>query len=182
MIRFTIEKVGGSYQGACYPFSKPSSREHGFLGPVACSSSPSGELYVGGMHESGWGGGNNVGNVVRLRPTGRFPFGIREARACPGGFELEFTGPCNRELAGKVESYTITAYRRVWKGGYATPDSDRHRGAVRAVEVEDGGLRVKLTVDRLQPGFLYEIHTRPLRGDDEEMWPQVAYYTLNVLP
>ena len=32
-----------------------------------CAVSPRGDLYVGGIRDSGWGGANNIGEIVRLR-------------------------------------------------------------------------------------------------------------------
>ena len=37
-------------------------------GPLICAVAPDGSLFVGGVHDSGWGGGNNIGEIVRLRP------------------------------------------------------------------------------------------------------------------
>ena len=64
----TLQQVGDTFQGAAYPLSiPPRIRRRGFLGPLVCAVSPSGELYVGSIRDSGWGGGNNVGEIVRVR-------------------------------------------------------------------------------------------------------------------
>jgi glucose/arabinose dehydrogenase/mono/diheme cytochrome c family protein len=180
LIRFTLEKVRGRYQGACYPFSRSPAKDEGFLGPISCAASPRGELYVGDIRDSGWGGGRNVGAVVRLRLDGEVPAGIREARAWSGGFVVEFTKPLDSAPASDPSSYSISAYRRVWSGGYATPDQDRHAVAVSEAAVLDGGRAVRLRAAPLQPGFLHEIHVRSPAG--ETLWPSIAYYTLHEIP
>jgi glucose/arabinose dehydrogenase len=181
LIRFTLQKVRGRYQGACYPFTRAPAAGEGFLGPVACAVSPRGELLVGDIRDSGWGGGRNVGAVVRLRLEGEVPPGIREARAWSGGFLLEFTRPLDPAPASDPSSYSISAYRRVWSGGYATPDRDRHAVAVSDAAVLDGGRAVRLRVAPLRAGFLHEIHVRAAAAG-EPLWPSTAHYTLNEIP
>ncbi|MCZ6794412.1 MAG: c-type cytochrome [Planctomycetota bacterium] len=183
LIRFTLEEVDGVYQGATYPFSRPTPAGGGLLGPIGCAVSPRGELYVGNIHDSGWGGGDNVGTVVRFRMEGELPPGILEARARPDGFELEFTRPCDPDRATDPESYSVSAYRRIWKGGYATPDRERHRPEVTPRGISEDRRRVRLEVRPLRAGFLYEIHCRPLGpGGEEAWWPATAYYSLKVIP
>jgi mono/diheme cytochrome c family protein len=182
LIRFTLERVGETYQGACYPFSLPAAGKAGFLGPISCAVSPSGDIYIGCLHESGWGGGNNRGSVVRLRREGDLPFGIREARAAPGGFLLELTEPCAPGPASDPASYTVTAYRRIWHGGYSTADQDRHQVEVLKASPAADMRSVTLALRPLRAGFLYEIHARPLRGDGKPLWPSLAYCTLHVVP
>src|SRR5204863_1100693 len=114
LIRMTLQRVGDTMQGAAYPLSiPPADPARGFLGPLVCAVSPRGELYVGSIRDSGWGAGNNVGEIVRVRvEPEQLPCGIAEVRATPDGFVLDFFQPINRELAGRVESYTIQSYRR----------------------------------------------------------------------
>ena len=67
----TLQNVGGTMQGAAYPLSLDHGEDfhaHGFLGPLTAAVSPRGELYVGDIRDSGWGGGPNHGAVVRLTP------------------------------------------------------------------------------------------------------------------
>ena len=82
LIRMSLQKVNGQYQGAAYLFSRPPvDGEATFEGPVCCAISPRGELYVGSIHDSGWGGGQNTGSIVRLQADREMPLGIDEVRA-----------------------------------------------------------------------------------------------------
>eukprot|EP00913_Durusdinium_trenchii_P028308 g26536.t1 len=141
LIRFSLQKVDGVMQGACYAFSKPNSGVGGknFTGPLCGGVAPDGAIYIGSIYDSGWLGGRNTGDIVRLVPNGKLPNGIRELRATADGFEIEFIQPVNREEATKPASYSISGYTRVWKGSYATPDSGRHTLKVTAAVLSKNG-------------------------------------------
>src|SRR5439155_18470218 len=132
LVRLTLQRVGDTYQGAAYPLSiPPQDLRRGFLGPLICAVSPRGELYVGSIRDSGWGAGNNVGEIVRVRiEPERLPCGIAEVRAVHDGFVLDFFRPIDREVAGRVESYTIQSYRREATPAYGAPDLDRQTDKV----------------------------------------------------
>src|SRR5690606_26422146 len=82
LIRISLHKVGDRFEGACYPFSAaPKGNERTFLGPVTCQVSPEGDLYVGSIRDSAFGGGSNQGELVRIRFTDALPAGIAEMRS-----------------------------------------------------------------------------------------------------
>ncbi|MBI1904518.1 MAG: c-type cytochrome [Planctomycetia bacterium] len=183
LVRLSLQKVGHTYQGAAYPFSvEPEKVEHGFLGPVVCEVSPAGEIYVGNMRDSGWGGGSNVGNIVRLTRSGDWPLGIAEVRAVAGGFEIDFTGAVDARAAARRENYSISLYRRVSTPAYGGPDVDRQTAQVSGVTVADDGRRVRLAVDKMNAGFVYEIRVKDLGPRGVALRPVEAFYTLRILP
>lgn len=185
LIRFSLQKIGDTYQGACYPFTLPEdqvAQDQRLLGPICCAVSPNGDLYVGGLRDSGWGGGNNVGELVRIKPSQNVPLGIREVRAWRDGFVIDFTGPIDAAAAADVAKYTISSYRRIWKGTYATPDSDRRMEKITRVEIAGDRRSVVLTLDSMRPGFVYDIHLKSIGPAGQALWPAEAYYTLNQVP
>jgi glucose/arabinose dehydrogenase len=184
LMRFTLQRVGETFQGAAYPFSTPTPANGvGFDGTLCAGVSPQGDLYVGCIHDSGWLGGLNVGNIVRLRPKGEVPAGIREIEADASGFRVTFTQPVDRERAADPAAYTLSAYTRVWEGAYATPDSQRHRADIAKVHVADDRLSVHLDVERLRAGFVYELTVGRIGPDPNvPLWPMVGHYTLNRIP
>ncbi|MEX0819088.1 MAG: c-type cytochrome, partial [Pirellulaceae bacterium] len=109
LIRMSLQKVGETYQGAAYPFSydtPPTGPP--LLGPLVCAVSPGGDLYVGGIRDSGWGGANNIGEIVRLRPQfDQLPCGIAQVQATSKGFIVEFTSPIDRHAASQQDSYSV---------------------------------------------------------------------------
>jgi mono/diheme cytochrome c family protein len=185
LMRFTLQKIGDTYQGACYPFTLPEDQvppDQRLLGPISCAVSPGGDLYVGGIRDSGWGGGSNVGELVRIRPSAAPPLGIREVRATGEGFAIDFTGPIDATAAADHAKFVISSYRRIWKGAYATPDSDRRTEQIRRIEVAADRHSVVVTLNDLRPGFVYDIHVSPIGPNATPLWPADAYYTLNQVP
>ena len=185
LTRFSMQEVDGVLQGAAYRFGLPHVEDEttGFIGALCGAVGPGGDLYVGSIHDSGWLGGLNLGDIVRLRPNGKLPAGIRELRAFGRGFKLTFTAPVNREAAADPKNYAVSAYTRVWKGGYATPDSGRHKVTVTDVKVSADGRSVELTVDQLKEKYVYEVTCRRIGVDQEKpLWPTTAYYTMTVVP
>lgn len=185
LVRFTLQRVGETYQGAVYPFSLPVAVDprEGFLGTLCGAVSPRGDIYIGSIHDSGWLGGPNIGDIVRLRPNGKLPVGIREIRSAAGEFIISFTGPIGRTAAAKRENYEISGYTRKWQGTYATPDSGRHSLEIQSVEVAADGLTVILHCARQQEGHVYDITCGKIGPPGQvSLWPTVGYYTVNRMP
>jgi mono/diheme cytochrome c family protein len=183
LIRMSLEKVGGTYQGAAYPFSvEPAPGEPTFEGPVVAAVSPEGDIYVGNLRDSGWGGGQNTGSIVRLRSGGPLPVGIAEVRALADGFAVDFTGPVDRARAADRDNYSVASYRRVTTPAYGGPDVDREGESIVDVAPSADSRRVVLRLGRMRPGFVYELRLKNLAGNDRTFFPAEAHYTLKVVP
>ncbi len=183
LIRMTLQRVGDTFQGAAYPLSiPPSDPQHGFLGPLVCSVSPRGELYIGSIRDSGWGAGANVGEIVRVQvQPDKLPCGIAEVQATPEGFQIDFFRPIDRRLAGHIENYSVQSYRREPTPAYGSPDRDRRTEKITGVTVSNDARRVTLKLTKMRPGFVYELRLKNLAGGGV-FHPAEAYYTLNVVP
>lgn len=192
LIRMSLQKVGDTYQGACYPFSydKPKKGD-GLLGPISCAISPDGELYIGNIRDSGWGGGPNIGEIVRIDPPkspDALPAGIAEVTASEAGFTITFTQPVDTQLAADPASYSVESFTRVSTPAYGGEDKERRAEKITAVELAPDRRSVLLKFKELRPGgYVYEFHVKNLAGDDmagkdQEFFPAEAYYTLNVVP
>lgn len=154
-----------------------------FEGPLCCGVSPKGEIYIGSISDSGWAGGQNTGSIVKLKGNGQRPNGIREIRATRDGFDIDFFAPVDRARATNPEHYSISGYTRVWGGAYATPDSDRHRCKVLAIELSDDGKTAKLKVDsRKSPNYVYDISCREVADPDKPLFPAYGFFTLHRIP
>jgi mono/diheme cytochrome c family protein len=184
LIRMTLQRVGDTFQGAAYPLSiPPSDPQRGFLGPLVCGVSPRGELYVGSIRDSGWGAGNNVGEIVRVQiQPDKLPCGIAEVRATRDGFVMDFIRPIDRDLAARTDSYTIQSYRREATPAYGGPDRDRRTEKVTAVSVSSDARRVTLKLAEMRPGFVYELQVKNIAPGGGEFHPAEAHYTLRVVP
>jgi hypothetical protein len=183
LIRMSLEKFGDAFQGAAYPFSvEPAVGEPTFEGPVVCAMSPRGDIYVGNLRDSGWGGGQNTGSIVRLRPVGGVPVGISEIHAMPDGFSIDFNAPVDRDRAGEATNYAVSSYRRAATPAYGSPDVDRETESIVNVGLSPDLRRVVLRLKRMRSGFVYEFQLRSLAGEKQTFFPTEAYYTLrNVL-
>jgi hypothetical protein len=185
LVRFTLERVGETYQGAVYPFSVPTpvNSRSGFIGTLCGAVSPRGDIYIGSIQDSGWLGGTNTGDIVRLRPNGKLPVGIREIRATASRFAISFTGPIDKSAAAQARNYDIAGYTRKWQGTYATPDSGRHKLEIQSVDVADDGLSAIVHTSPQQTGHVYEINCGKIGpAGQTTLWPSVGHYTLNVMP
>ncbi|HUG91669.1 MAG TPA: PQQ-dependent sugar dehydrogenase [Planctomycetaceae bacterium] len=185
LVRFTLQKVGDTYQGAAYYLSRPDGGAGGenFSGPLCVAVAPNGDLYVGSIHDSGWLGGQNTGEIVRLRPNGDLPNGIRELRATADGFDIEFFYAVDPAAATRPEPYTVSGYTREWGGAYATPDTGRHKLDIQEVTLTNGGRTVQLTVPGRKTGHVYEVTCGEIGTSDQRtLWPATAHYTLHRIP
>ncbi len=182
LVRFSLQDVGGEVQGACYALTESAEQLPDdapvFLGPMCGTVGPDGNIYVGNIHDSGWRGGQNTGEIVRMTPESEFPNGIREVRAVSDGFEIELLEPIDAQTLASKETYDLVGYTRVWEGDYATPDSGRYRPAIEEITVSDDGRTVRLKVDELRTSYLYELHLAESLG----LFPRSAFYTMNLIP
>lgn len=181
LVRMSLECVGGIYQGAVYPFSRPPAEgEQSLLGPLVCQVAPDGDLYIGNIRDSAWGGGANNGSLVRLRAEETLPVGIAEVRANRDGFEIRFTQPVDDLAAREAKFYSLSSFRRIPTPDYGGPDQDRRTEKILAVEPAADARSVHLKLGELREGFVYEIRIRSREGTRWE--PAEAYYTLNRRP
>jgi cytochrome c553 len=184
LIRMSLQKVGDTYQGAAYPLSiPPDNVEDGLLGPIVCAVSPKGELYVGNIRDSGWGAGNNVGDIVRIKiEPEKLPCGIAEVRATRDGFTIDFFRRVDRTKALDAANYSVASYRRESTPAYGGPNLDRRSEKIQSLELSEDGKRVTIKLADLRAGFLYEFQLRPLTRGKEPFHPAEAHYTLNQIP
>ncbi|MFK7769026.1 MAG: ThuA domain-containing protein [Mariniblastus sp.] len=178
VLRATTEKVNGVWQGACYPF-----REGFATGLLAVQFTPNGNLIAGGTNR-GWPvRGPKDFAVQRLDWTGLVPFEIKEIKAKPKGFEIEFTKPVNRELASKPDSYQLKTFTHIYRQGYGSPEVDQTAPTATAAVVSDDGLKVTITVDGLVQGHVHDFFLPNIESsEDEKLLHTSAYYTLNEIP
>ena len=185
LVRMSLQQVGKTVQGAIYPFSfDVPKQEETFLGPLSCAVSPRGDLYVGSIRDSGWGGGNNIGSLVQMRFNPKqLVAGIAEVRAQPGGFKIVFTRPVDRQRAASLENYSLISYTRVSTSAYGGSDKDRRIEKPSRVVVAADRMSVDLFLGELRQGFVYEFRLKDLAGSAQQPFhPAEAYYTLRAIP
>lgn len=176
--RVFLEKVGGEYQGACFRFRS------GFDSAVVrMDFNEEGQMFVG-LTNRGWSSlGSSAYGLQRLVWTGKVPFEIKEMRAKPDGFELEFTRPVDMESAMNLKSYRMKNYTYLLQAKYGSPEILTQKNSIQDVSVSDDGLTVRLTVDGMRQGYVHELTCINLksRQGDTLLHPN-GYYTLNRIP
>jgi hypothetical protein len=178
IIRASLEKVNGEYQGACFPFWG-----QGLLGPLTLAFDPKGRLWVGGITEPGWMAQPDRGAVFRIDFTGRVPFEMQSIDVLPRGFRIVFTAPVSPRTARDAAAYQLQHYRYEYTGGYGSPELDRTRVAVERVDVSPDGGSVDLTTGPLVKDRVYLIQAPGVRSaKGEALVHPVGAYTLNEIP
>lgn len=178
LARVYLEKVGGAYQGACFPF------RNGFdCGINRMCWGSDGSMFVG-MTNRGWGSlGRKPFGLQRLVWTGKTPFEILEMKAQPDGFELVFTQPVDRKSAGDVSSYRMKSFTYYYHEPYGSPEIMNRQLTITGAVVAEDGRSVHLQVDGLRAGFVHELSaTGVLNADGQSLLHTEAYYTLNTIP
>ena len=184
LIRMSLQRVGDTYQGAAYPLSlEPSSPEKGFLGPVVCAVSPRGELYIGSIRDSGWGAGNNIGEVVQVKIVpDELPAGIAEMRVIKTGFEIDFLREVDAARAADPANYSLSSYRRESTPAYGGSDLDRRIERIDSIQVAPDRRSATIEVGKLREGFVYELQLKNFTDDGGVFYPAEAHYTLRQKP
>ena len=178
IIRASLEKVNGEYQGACFPFWGK-----GLLGPVVLAFDPKGRLFVGGITEPGWMAQPDRGALFRIDFTGQTPFEIQTIHARPNGFQLVFTQPVDPQTAVAAVSYSIEHYRYEYTGAYGSPELDRTPLAIAKIELAPDGRSVELQTGALIKERVYMIGATGMKSaKGEALVNPIGAYTLNEIP
>jgi hypothetical protein len=176
--RVFLEKIKGRYQGACFEFRR------GFgSGNVPTMLTKDGSLWVGGTNR-GWGSrGTAPGALDRVTWSGKVPFEVLEMRIRKDGFDLVFTQPVDKALAGKPGSYAMKSWTYIYQSAYGSPEVDPAQQTIRSAEVSDDGLRVTLGVDNLKIGSIHELKLAGVKSvEGKGLLHDTGWYTLWQLP
>ncbi len=179
IIRMTLEKVKGVYQGAAYHFRS------GFdSGVMRFGWGVDGSLFVGSTNR-GWGSvGSKDFALERLVWTGEIPFEVKEVSARPDGFVLRFTQPVDPAISADPQSYQVTRFTYLYHRAYGSRAVEQETCPVVIAQVADNGLSVRIVVAGMRTGFVHEVKASGLRrhGDGAPLLHDTAYFTLNAFP
>jgi azurin len=177
VMRMSLEKINGEYQGACYPF-----REGFQSGVLRMRWGLDGSMFVG-QTSRGWAAkGSSVFGLQRLEWTGKTPFEIKEIKSMPEGFLLEFTEKVDKKTALDPESYGINSFTYKYHHYYGSPVINSKKLNIKAIEVAEDGMSVRIAVDSLRLGYIHEIKLEGIKNlKDQNILHPVGYYTLNAI-
>lgn len=180
--RAYLEKVKGQYQGAVFRYTQGLE-----AGVNRITMGPDGAIYAGGLGADGnWGQeGKLKFGLQKLAPNGGNTFDIKEMRAVPGGFDLEYTQPLSAATAEELaKRYQAEQWRYTPTADYGGPKIAEEKLTVRSATLADDGRTVRLRLDGLKPDRV--VHVRSLRPfaaeSGETLWSTEAWYTLNEVP
>lgn len=179
IMRVFLEKVNGEYQGAAMDFRK------GFQsGVLRMAWAKDGSLFVGETNR-GWGSAGEANEgLQRLVWNNKVPFEMRTIRAMPDGFEIEFTKPVDKASAEDLASYGVESFIYKYHAVYGSPPVNQETNAIKAVKVSDDGMKARIVVNKLRPGYIHHITLEGVRAKDNaySLVHPSAYYTLNNIP
>ncbi|MBI1370701.1 MAG: hypothetical protein GC162_18845 [Planctomycetes bacterium] len=178
MLRVSLEKVNGEYQGACFPFRS------GFAsGVFRMCYGKDGSMFVG-MTNRGWtSAGVAAYGLQRLIWTGKTPFEILSMHATPDGFDLTFTQPVDRTTAGDPASYAGSSYTYEYHAAYGSDEILTKPLVIRSATVAQDRMSVHLVIDGRRELYVHELHADGVRNKDgQPLLHPVGYYTLNAIP
>ena len=178
VMRVSLEKVNGRYQGVCFPFRS------GFQsGCNRLAFGPDGKSLFVGQTARGWGslGGKQYG-LQRLVYTGKPPLEVETVKITKSGFDVVFTKPVvapkKLDEAASVKSFTYTYF-----GNYGCPEIDPRVEKVSATKLSADGKTLSFDVAGRRPGRVYDMHFTDISTEDgEKLLHEDAYYTLNEIP
>ncbi len=178
IMRVSLEKVNGRFQGACYPFRQGLSS-----GAVPVRFASDGSLFVGTTNR-GWGArGGKPFSFERLVWTGKVPFEIQEMKAEPDGFTLTFTKPVDPKTAGDIASYKVETFTYIYQAAYGSPEVDKTTPNVTKVTVAPDNKSVRLELSKLEEGHIHQLTAPGVRSmENAPLLHNIAYYTLNYIP
>jgi cytochrome c551/c552 len=178
VMRMTLEKVNGKYQGACYPF-----REGFQSGALRGRWGLDGSLLVG-MTSRGWGStGTDQYGLQRLVWNGEMPFEMKNVRAMPDGFEIEFTQPISRKTAEDFASYELKSFTYKYQHEYGSPIINSEETPLRAAIVSENRMKVRLVLGNLRKGYIHQVQASGITNDaGQPLLHDISYYTLNDIP
>lgn len=176
--RVFLEKIGGEYQGACFPFRS------GLASAVLRLGQGQDGSVFAGLTNRGWSSlGTASYGLQRLVWTGKTPFEIQEMRARENGFELVFTEPVDPKTAADPKSYQMTSYTYRYHSTYGSDEILKQSPKIVAANLSADGMSVVLKVEGLRELFVHELWCRGVRNQDgHPLLHADAYYTLNRLP
>lgn len=176
--RVFLEKVGGEYQGACFPFLD------GFASAVfRLEFALDGSLFVG-MTNRGWSSlGSRSYGLTRVRYDESPIFAIKEMKAKSDGFELVFTEPVDTESVMADGAFEMSSYTYEYSSRYGGEEILTEQHEISDVALSDDGLSLSLKVENLRPLYVHELRTNDLKSRDGRALDHPnAYYTLNKIP
>lgn len=178
VMRMTLEKVNGKYQGACYPF-----REGFSSGLIRMRFGIDGSMF-GGMTSRGWAStGPESYSLQRLVWTEKVPFEMKNISAKPDGIEIEFTLPVDRKIAEDASRYEVNGFTYHYHHHYGSEVINNEKCDITGIIVSPDNRKVRLVLSNIREGYIHEVKLRDFFSETNvNLLHNTAYYTMNQIP
>lgn len=179
IIRVSMEKVNGQYQGAVYPF------RDGFESGILRMEWGNDQSLFVGMSDRGWNStGRKREGLQRLVWNKKVPFEIQSIKAKSDGFEIHFTLPADSASLVDPANYAIAGFDYLYHQTYGSDVMDKQDGVITAILVGEDSKTVRLVVDGLREGYIHELKLDGIRSKENNrpLLHDFAYYSLNSIP
>ncbi|MFH5832864.1 hypothetical protein [Halalkalibaculum sp. DA384] len=175
IVRVMLEKVQGEFQGATTSFIDSTGLN---IGNNRLAFSPEGELWVG-QTDHGWPGDQGIQKITW---NGIVPMEVLTMSLTKKGFELTFTRPVDPKTASDPDRYHFERYYYKYHQPYGSDRYGINNIKVSEAEVSGDHKKVNLTIEDLEPGFIYDMRIQGLRAENgDSLVHNRVYYTLNRL-
>lgn len=179
VMRMSLEKVAGKWQGACYPF-----REGFQSGIIRLLWGQDGSMFVG-MTSRGWAAtGKSPFGLQRLVWTGKIPFEMKTITSKPDGFLVTFTMPVDRKTGEDPASYSLNSFTYKYHSTYGSPIEDARTVPIRGIILSSDGLSARIVADStLREGYIHEVKAEGVKSasGNLSLLHNTGYYTLNAI-
>ncbi len=173
--RVFMEKVGGEYQGACFPFVSGLQSA-----TLTLNFLQDGSMIVG-QSNRGWNSyGNRSFGLQRLVPTGKVPLEVKKLEALNDGFKFTFTQPIQPTnwSQTKAQSYTYLLTAK-----YGSPEVDPKPLQLSDWTLSKEGLSLSVKCANLRAGYVHEFELPEIFSQEgQKIWHRLCAYTLNRIP
>ena len=175
IMRMSLEKVDGVYQGACYPF-----REGFQSGVLRMRWGLDNSMFVG-QTSRGWAStGKSDFGLQRLVYTGALPFEVKEINSSSDGFVIHFTKPIDPETVKSEESIGITSFTYKFHHYYGSPIINQSKINLKAIKLTEDRMSLQVAVDKLPLGYIFGFDFKNIKAEDQgDLLHETAYFTLN---
>lgn len=175
IMRVMLEEVNHEFQGAVAPFISQTALR---LGSNRLAFAPDGSLWVGHT-DHGWLGAKGI---TRITWNGQTPLDVHSMSLTTRGFDLTFTRPVDAKVAAEAATYLFRKYSYEYHLDYGSDRMDQGPVRVTKAVLSPDGLRVSLTLEDLQPKFVYQLDLNAVTGTDgAPLVNSTIYYTINQL-
>lgn len=177
LMRVSLEKVNGQYQGAVWNFIRP--LECGVIRQVFDSQ---GRMYVGQTGRGWRSAGKDMFGLRRITYDGKTaPVEMHSIKLTKSGFRIKFTQPIAAESFENPENIVVESWKYKYQPDYGSPKVDNKKLAIDISFTEKNPAILNIDLP-LETERVYKLTMNGILSQSEKpLTNNIGYYTLNYL-